>query len=175
MEVEIGSSKLALIQGDITKLEVDAIVNAANSSLLGGGGVDGAIHQAAGPKLLEFCETLGCCPTGEAKITPGFDLKAKWVIHTVGPIYSNSYEDPILLASTVQQSLARALEKCCRSMVFPAISTGIYGYPKADASKILIETAIKELKMLRKPIWLGFCLFSSGDYKVFEKTLKNLI
>lgn len=174
MEIEVGLSKLALIQGDITKCEVDAIVNAANSSLLGGGGVDGAIHLAAGPELLDFCKTLGGCQTGEAKISPGFNLKAKWVIHTVGPIYSGSKEEPALLASTVKESMARAREKQCESIAFPAISTGVYGYPKEDASLILIETAMRELKGTSRSIWLGFCLFSSGDYNIFKKTLEKI-
>lgn len=175
MEVEIAHSKLALMQGDITKCDVDAIVNAANSSLLGGGGVDGAIHRAAGPELLECCKRLGGCRTGEAKITPGFKLKAKWVVHTVGPVFSGSKEDPFLLASTVRESLAKALEKGCRSLVFPAISTGVYAYPKADASEILIGTAIQELKIQEKSLWLGFCLFSSADEEIFKKTLQKLL
>ena len=135
--------RIEVIQADITKLAVDAIVNAANRSLLGGGGVDGAIHRAAGPELLAACRTLGGCETGQAKITPGFRLPARFVIHTVGPIYDDGTRgEPDLLASCHRESLRLAVANGARTIAFPAISCGVYGYPIPDAARIALGTVV---------------------------------
>ena len=155
--------------GDITKLKVDAIVNAANSSLLGGGGVDGAIHRAAGPKLLEECRTLNGCRTGEAKITGGYNLPAKHVIHTVGPIYSGSKYDAEDLRNCYWNSLEVARNNDLHSIAFPGISTGVYGYPKREAAEIALATVNEWLeKHADYEMEVTIVNFSQADYEVYK-------
>lgn len=156
------------MQGDITRLKVDAVVNAANNTLLGGGGVDGAIHRAAGPELLAECRTLGGCETGEAKITAGYDLAARHVIHTVGPVYHGGTKgEDELLASCYRNSLLLAETHHLHSVAFPAISTGVYGYPFDAASKVAIHTVKDEQDKLQFVNQIIFVLFSRRDYEAF--------
>ncbi len=166
-------TRLHVCKGDITKLEVDAIVNAANASLLGGGGVDGAIHRAAGPKLLEECRRIGGCPTGEARITRGYDLPAKWVIHTVGPVWrGGGHGEDMLLASAYRNSLALAAEHDVRSIAFPAISTGVYGFPKQRAARIAVETVRTFLGTRPHDIQeVIFCCFDAPCVQAHEQAL----
>jgi O-acetyl-ADP-ribose deacetylase (regulator of RNase III) len=162
------------LQADITTLSVDAIVNAANSSLLGGGGVDGAIHRAAGPQLLEECRRLGGCETGQAKITKGYNLPARFVIHTVGPVWrGGSFGEPGLLASCYRNSLALAAERKLRTIAFPSISTGVYGYPIESAARIAVDTVREVLKASAMPEEVTFCCFSRGDLEIYEAILKG--
>ncbi len=162
------------IQADITTLEVDAVVNAANSSLLGGGGVDGAIHRAAGPDLVHECRLLGGCKTGEAKITKGYRLPARFIIHTVGPVWrgGNSGE-PELLANCYRNSLRLALEHSLTSLAFPSISTGIYGYPIHEASRIAVTTVREFLDEFRIQLDVTFCCFSRANLEVYETLLSE--
>lgn len=161
---------IEVVQGDITRLDVDAIVNAANSSLLGGGGVDGAIHRAAGPQLLEYCRGLGGCPTGEARITPGFGLPARWLIHTVGPVWhGGGHGEAQALESCYRNSFVLALENAVRSIAFPAISTGVYGYPKDQAAQIAVGV-MKEFEPRFERIVA--CCFSAGDAALYEAALR---
>ncbi|HEY4690343.1 MAG TPA: O-acetyl-ADP-ribose deacetylase [Anaerolineae bacterium] len=169
----VNHTALELTQGDITTLAVDAIVNAANSSLLGGGGVDGAIHRVAGPQLLEECRTLGGCPTGEAKITKGYRLIARHVIHTVGPIYSGSPRDADLLASAVRNSLRLADAHRLKSIAFPAISTGAYGYPMGAAARVILATIVDYLRGETGLARVIVCLYDSHAYRVFEGELQR--
>ena len=164
--------KILLYRGDITTLECDAIVNAANRSLLGGGGVDGAIHKAAGPKLLEECRTLGGCNTGEAKITKGYNLKAKYVIHTVGPIYSGRPEDKTDLANCYINSLNTARKKDIHSIAFPAISTGVYGYPPEEAACVSMK-AIKKWISENEDYYIQIILVSFNEitYNLYQNCL----
>ena len=168
-------SKFEIVQGDITRLKVDAIVNAANSSLLGGGGVDGAIHRAAGPELLAECKTIGGCPAGEARITKGYQLPARYVIHTVGPIYSGNDSDPRVLQSCYENCLTLGVQHQAATIAFPAISCGVYGYPIDKASKIALSTAynfIKNNDILEK---IFFVLFSKGDHDQYIRQLNRLM
>ena len=160
------------LHADITTLALDAIVNAANSSLLGGGGVDGAIHRAAGPGLLAECATLGGCPTGEARITAGHRLPAKHVIHVVGPVWQGGARgEPGLLASCYRNALRLAAQAGLRSIAFPCVSTGVYGYPLAAAARIAIDTVRDELAAQARPPEVLFCCFSAEALAVYEQLL----
>jgi O-acetyl-ADP-ribose deacetylase (regulator of RNase III) len=166
--------KLELILGDITRLKVDAIVNAANTTLLGGGGVDGAIHRAAGPELLEECRRLGGCPTGEARITKGHKLPAKYVIHTVGPVWHGGKgRENELLASCYRNSLELAEENGIKSIAFPSISTGAYGFPMNHASKIAVQSVQGSLRTTKRIERVVFVCFSQRDYEIYEEILEN--
>jgi len=168
----MGGGMITLYRGDITRLKVDAIVNAANSSLLGGGGVDGAIHRAAGPELKAYCAKLGGCPTGEARITPGFRLPARYVIHAVGPIWrgGNQNEDE-LLRSAYRSALQLALEHQLHTVAFPNISTGVYGFPKERAAQIAIPTVLAFLQEHEYPKHIIFCIFDPENFAIYQNYL----
>jgi len=175
MQIKINKAIIELVQGDITQQETDAIVNAANPSLLGGGGVDGAIHRAAGPELLAECRTLGGCETGDAKITKGYKLKAKHVIHTVGPIYRREgTRAPAILASAYRRSLEVANENGLKSIAFPSISTGAYGYPLKEAAPIALKTVADFLKKHPTLDLVRFMLFDQNTLKAYEEAIKKL-
>lgn len=166
--------RIKLHQGDITKLEVDAIVNAANKTLLGGGGVDGAIHRAAGKELLEACRTLNGCKTGDAKITQGYTLPAKFVIHTVGPVYYGGRNNEAQkLASCYKKSLETAVKNGVKTIAFPNISTGVYGYPKYEAAEIAIREVTTFLKNTHKIKQVIFCVFDDENFELYQKLLKR--
>jgi O-acetyl-ADP-ribose deacetylase len=165
-------NRIELYQGDITRLKVDAIVNAANSTLLGGGGVDGAIHMAAGPELLAECRTLGGCATGEAKITRGYRLPARWVIHTVGPVWRGGHRnEERLLASAYRQSLELAREYEVNIIAFPNISTGIYGFPKELAAEVAFEEVKSFLALNSLPEKVIFCVFDEENFEIYQDLL----
>lgn len=167
--------RIEIVEGDITRQKVDAIVNAANTSLLGGGGVDGAIHRAAGPELLEECRKLKGCPTGEAKITAGYNLAAKWVIHTVGPVWhgGKTREDE-LLANCYKNSFALAEKNNIKTIAFPAISTGVYRFPLERATRIAMAQTKKFLSKNTNLEKVIFVCFSRNDYEVYQKTLGEI-
>jgi O-acetyl-ADP-ribose deacetylase (regulator of RNase III) len=165
-------NKIELFKGDITKLKVDAIVNAANSSLLGGGGVDGAIHRAAGKELLTECRTLNGCKTGDAKITKGYNLPAKFVIHTVGPVWHGGKSgEPEKLASCYRRSLEIAVENGIKTIAFPNISTGVYGYPKKEAAKIATQTVSAFHENNSKIEQVTFCVFDDENFEIYRELM----
>jgi O-acetyl-ADP-ribose deacetylase (regulator of RNase III) len=163
---------ISIVRGDIATLDIEAIVNAANTSLLGGGGVDGAIHYAAGSELLAACRKIGGCPTGEARITPGFKLKARWIIHTVGPVWKGGGRgEAELLAACYENSLALAVERGIRSIAFPAISTGAYSYPLTEATELAVRTVREFVNRRSSFDDVVFCCYSGEDFKTYKKIL----
>jgi len=168
-------NRIEITQGDITKMQVDAIVNAANESLLGGGGVDGAIHRAAGPSLLEECRTIGGCPTGEARVTKGYQLSAKYVIHTVGPVWHGGNQDePALLANCYKNSLQLAVEHEVKTIAFPAISTGVYGYPVKAATEIALQETSAFLQKHPSLEKVVFVCFGEEVFAIYNELYKKL-
>jgi O-acetyl-ADP-ribose deacetylase (regulator of RNase III) len=168
--------RIEIMQGDITALQLDAIVNAANTTLLGGGGVDGAIHRAAGPELLNECRNIGGCPTGEARITRAYNLPAKYVIHTVGPIFRGRDDDRKLLSRCYTNSLKLAVKNDITSIAFPAISCGAYGYPVKEACRIAMDTTCQFLetnRMLKKVVFILFSADTYNIYKEYRKVFEN--
>jgi O-acetyl-ADP-ribose deacetylase len=163
---------IELVRGDITGLEVDAIVNAANSSLLGGGGVDGAIHRVAGPQLLQECRTLGGCPPGEARVTKGYQLNSRYVIHTVGPVWHGGNQDEAtILGNCYRNSLDKAESLNCSSIAFPNISTGVYGYPKEQAAVIAVSAVKSFIELHKSELRIIFCCFDAENYEHYARLL----
>ncbi len=172
----VDAARLELVQGNIVEQDMDAIVNAANSTLLGGGGVDGAIHRAGGPEILEQCRKLGGCPTGEARITGGGRLKARSVIHAVGPRYGGGgHREAELLASAYRSSLELASQRHFRSVAFPSISTGAYGYPLEEAARVALRTVIDYLRQRPGIELVRFVLFGQGSYDAYCAALEDLV
>lgn len=175
MERLVNATRIEVVQGDITREQVDAVVNAANESLLGGGGVDGAIHRAGGPAILDECRGLGGCKTGDAKATTAGDLPAERVVHTVGPIYRDGNQgEPELLASCYRRSLEIASAENLDSVAFPAISCGVYGYPIREAAQIAVQTVAAFAENAGRPALVRFVLFNNETYGAFEDALKGL-
>jgi O-acetyl-ADP-ribose deacetylase (regulator of RNase III) len=171
----MGDPRITIVEGDITQQRVDAIVNAANTSLLGGGGVDGAIHRAAGPGLLAECRTLGGCPTGEARITKGYNLPAQWVIHTAGPVWrGGKYGEDDLLARCYRNCLILAAQHAIRTIAFPAISTGIYGFPLERATQIAITETSRFLAGNTEIEEVRFVCFGAGTYRVYRSIIDDV-
>jgi O-acetyl-ADP-ribose deacetylase len=171
----LNSTTLVLMRGNIVDVQADAIVNAANSGLVGGGGVDGAIHRAAGPTVMEECRKIGGCPTGSAVATTAGRLKAQYIFHAVGPIYGHSRDDARLLASAYQTCLDLAEQHAIKSIAFPSISTGVYGYPVKEAAPIALHTVIEHVKKPTSLQQVLFVLFSNDIYSAYEKTLNDLL
>jgi len=176
MKVAVGRGEIELVQGDITRVEADAVVNAANEGLRGGGGVDGAIHRAGGPRIMEECRRIGRCPTGQAVVTTGGDLSARHVIHTVGPIWRGGGRgERDLLQSAYRQSLRCAEEAGAASLAFPALSTGAYGYPLEEASEVALRAGIEYLRGGQGSVRrLVYVLFGAADFRVYQETLARL-
>lgn len=176
MDIKIGNATLSLVQGDITQQETDAVVNAANTRLAGGSGVDGAIHAAGGPSIMAECRKIGGCPTGQAVITTGGNLKARYVIHTVGPVYQGGRQgEAALLKSAYQESIYLASARGLKSIAFPAISTGVYAYPLDEAAGIALKTAIDYLKTHSDIELIRFVLFDRRVYDTFVKELQKML
>ena len=171
----VGNTVLELVQGDIIMQETDAVVNAANSQLTPGGGVSGAIHRGAGPQLRDECKTLGVCTTGEAKITKGYNLNAGYIIHTVGPVYTGSISNAENLKNSYQNSLALASKKNLKSLSFPSISTGVFGYPVKEASYIALKAIIDWVKQYPGFELVRMVMHTEEDYNVYKQTLDNLM
>ncbi len=174
-KIKIKDSYLEITIGDITKQKTDAVVNAANKRLATGGGVAGAIHRAAGPKLWQECKKLGGCKTGEAKLTKAYDLPSKYIIHTVGPVYSGSESDPKNLASCYKESLKIAQKNDIKSISFPALSTGYFGYPMRDAAKIALKTIIDELSKGTNIELVKFVLYDDNSYSIHKEVLDSIL
>ena len=176
MEIKLKKGTLVITQGDITQEDTEAIVNAANNTLLGGGGVDGAIHRAGGSSILQECKKIGGCKTGEAVITTGGNLKVQYVIHTVGPIYrGGQYNEPALLKNAYRNSIELAASKGIKSLSFPSISTGAYGYPVNEAANIALQYVCDFLNIHDTPELVRFVLFDKRTYSAYEKAIKEII